>query len=58
MDEDVIGDGRSRYGGDFPSNVSATWLVEGRMNDNFLGPGDTWAGSGTSAGGKKRRVDD
>lgn len=33
-----MGNGRSRYAGDFPSNVSATWRVERRMNDNFLGP--------------------
>lgn len=38
MDEDVMGNGRSRYAGDFPSNVSATWRVERRMNDNVLGP--------------------
>lgn len=30
-----MGNGRSRYEGDFPSNVSASGPVEERMNDNF-----------------------
>lgn len=28
MDEEVTGNGRSRYAADFPSNASATWLLE------------------------------